>query len=144
MRLVHAVLLPGIVVFVSKATLLQAHALRRDVADDPVSDLRTSGVEATALHESRMNMQRVEQLVEHSMKNAGMITRSVRDGAKDELATSFHDLYREWLLQHAGESANDFFAHEDGQKWLSYLNTVNELLSSKYSFNRAQFMYVDA
>ena len=53
MRLVHAVLLPGIVVFVSKATLLQALALRGDVTDDPPSGLHDTGVEVTADNESR-------------------------------------------------------------------------------------------
>ena len=53
MRLVHAVLLPCIIVFVSKVTLLQALALRGDVADHPVSGLRDTSSAVTSATEAR-------------------------------------------------------------------------------------------
>ena len=55
MRLVHAVLPPGIVFIVSKVNLLQAHALCGDVADDPASGLRDTNDGATAAEESRVS-----------------------------------------------------------------------------------------
>ena len=64
MRLVHTVLLPGIVIFVSKMTLLQAHSLRGDVAGHlPSSGLHDIDAEAVDDDESRMSRNEVMKAV---------------------------------------------------------------------------------
>ena len=62
MRLVHAVLLPGIVVFVAEMNLLQAHTLRGDEADVSARGFRDTDSETPLDEESRMDFSRLEPL----------------------------------------------------------------------------------
>ena len=80
MRLVHAVLLPGIVVFVAKVNLLQARALRVDVADAPPGGRRHTDVEAIADNESRMRSFDISTIlgnIEHYFTLAGMRKKKI-------------------------------------------------------------------
>ncbi|CAI5726727.1 unnamed protein product [Hyaloperonospora brassicae] len=72
MRLVHAVLLPGLVVFLSEVTLLQAHALRGDAAGDPPSGLHDIEAKAVADNESRMGRADVMRAVSNRLTDAGL------------------------------------------------------------------------
>ena len=131
MRLVLSVLLPGLVVFVSKVNLLQAHqALGFDAADDLATGLRGPNAEATADLESRVNFEKeilaITEAFFQSWSN-GKASASAIAGAEEKLRAIFKQLYDPWHRSTQG-TFDEFLSAEAGQEYKRVVDIVNHAL----------------
>ena len=149
MRLFHAVLLPGIVVFVSKVTLLQAHAPRRDVADDPASGLRHTGAEGT-VKESRMSGRSVEvpqseylnnitealvKWVEQRFPCPEVINADLYETLKAKMNGHFNILWGDWKRDHPIEIDEMFYYSTENNRLRQLVGRVNSFLPVSHHFD---------
>ena len=143
MRLVYAVLLSGIGVFVSKVNLLQAHALLDDVADDLASGLRDTDAKATADNESRMSgdaadsMEKVWELlvqdwtttlntVSTQCKSTVLASEEAINDLKGQLASHFTNARKFWKFHFVNEV--DFQESAVYQRFSDFVGDINRHL----------------
>lgn len=150
MRLIYSVLLPGIVVFVAKANLLQAHALRGDVADHPPSGLRDADAEVTADNESRMASGHVDMnnwegviyywdnLVSYAETNFSPWVESQESvllHVKGMLKTHFQNAFKWWRTLNEGVNKEAFHSSTEKDAIADLFNRVNVHLPHNERFD---------